>query len=506
MSDVADKSLFRRRPAPGRSAMLFGAPSAKTKLLSGQAQAEAQRLSQAAVRPALFSCLLLCADLLAMVLAGVLTLAWAPGGGHLAMVWLGAMAVVLAIRALGAYRFRRMRALGPGLGLMWGGMALGFVALGLGLWAMGWSQPWRWLALWSGLASAQMTAARVLVWMRIRYLTKTGQMEHRIVLVGGNGEMAPLIREIDRERKRGRRLCGFFDERRGGRSPDVIAGYHKMGDVDDLVEFARLARIDTVIVAIPNISHRRLMELMARLFVLPVDIRVMADADIPEFARKKRSRIGKFTMIDLYKRPIHGGDAVKKRAFDLVFASLAILVFAPVMLAVALAIRFESPGPMLFRQKRHGFNNRPIEVLKFRSMHADRCDPTAIRAVQRVDDRVTRVGRFIRRTSLDELPQFFNVLRGDLSLVGPRPHATAARTGDLVYNAVVEAYSARHKVLPGVTGWAQINGWRGEMDCAEKIRGRLEHDLHYIENWSLWLDVKILALTPVSLITAKNAY
>lgn len=512
MSDTVDKSLFRNTALRRRGTRPFGAMAASTRLLSAQAQAEAQRLNRPAVRPALFSCLLHAVDLLAVLLAGLLALALLPGGlpeaHHHLIVFLGAILVVSAIRVSGAYRFRRMRALGSGLGLMWAGMALGFTALLVVIWVPDWAQPGlsRAIALWWGLANVAMTAARVLVWMRIRYLTKTGRMEHRIVVVGGTEDLAPLIREIESEKKRGRRLCGFFDERLDMRSPKVVAGHHKMGDVDDLVAFVRMAHIDTVIVAIPKITHRRLMELAARLFVLPVDIRVLADADIAEFVRNKRSKIGKFRMIDLYKRPIHGWDAVRKRLFDVVIASVAIVAFAPVMAAVALAIRLESPGAVLFRQRRHGFNNRPIEVLKFRSMYADRCDPTAIRAVRRGDDRVTKVGRFIRRTSLDELPQLFNVLRGDLSLVGPRPHATAARTGDLVYDAVTEAYSARHKVRPGVTGWAQINGWRGEMDTPEKIRARVEHDLYYIENWSLWLDVKILARTPISLITTKNAY
>jgi len=516
MTGVADKSLFRRRPTAGRKVLPFGALTAKTKLLSGQAQAEAQRLSQPAVRPALFSCLLQCIDLLALVLTGLLALRLLPalpatgltGAPEVPVAWLGAIAVVFSVRALGGYRFRRMRALGAGLGRMWAGMALGMAALALVLWLGGWLQTGlgKALGLWVVMANLPLTSARALCWTRIRYLTKTGRMEHRIVLVGGTESLAPLIREIEREKRRGRRLCGFFDERGKMRSPAVVAGQHKMGDIDDLMGFVRLAHIDTIIVAIPQISHRRLMELVAKLFVLPVDIRVMSDAEIPEFARKKRSSIGTFRMIDLYKRPIHGWDAVRKRVFDVVLSALAIVTFAPVMAAVALAIRLDSPGPVLFRQRRHGFNNRPIEVLKFRSMYTDRADPTAVKAVQRDDDRVTKVGRFIRRTSLDELPQFFNVLKGDLSLVGPRPHATAARTGDLVYDAVTEAYSARHKVRPGVTGWAQISGWRGEMDTPEKIRARVEHDLYYIENWSLWFDLKILAMTPISLITTKNAY
>lgn len=512
MTEIVDKSLFRNEALRRRRTPAFGAAVGPVPLMSGQAEAEAQRLRHAPTRPAVFSCMLQCIDLLAMAVSGLFALRLlAPGlseGYMLLVAWLGALAVVVSVRSLGGYRFRRMWSLGPGLLAMGAGITLGMTALVIGLWLGGWLQPGQGpaLALWLTPANLAMVSARVAAWLRIRYLTKTGGMEHRIVLVGGTEALAPLIREIERDKRRGRRMCGFFDERQDARSPDVVAGHHRMGDLNDLMAFVRLAHIDTVIVAIPRISHRRLMALAAKLFVLPVDIRVMASADIPEFSRNKRSKFGKFRMIDLYKRPIHGWDAVRKRVFDLVLASAAIVVFSPVMAAVALAIRLDSPGPVLFRQRRHGFNNRPIEVLKFRSMYTDRADPTAIKAVRRNDDRVTRVGRFIRRTSLDELPQFFNVLRGDLSLVGPRPHATAARTGDLVYDAVTEAYSARHKVRPGVTGWAQISGWRGEMDTPEKIRARVEHDLYYIENWSLWFDLKILALTPISLITTKNAY
>ncbi len=161
---------------------------------------------------------------------------------------------------------------------------------------------------------------------------------------------------------------------------------------------------------------------------------------------------------------------------------------------------------MLFKQLRHGFNNEPIEVLKFRSMYVEQCDPTAKAAVTKNDPRVTRVGRIIRKTSIDELPQFFNALFGSLSLVGPRPHAVTAQTHNRLYEEVVDGYFARHKVKPGVTGWAQINGWRGEIDTDEKIRKRTEYDLYYIENWSLWLDLKILFLTPISLFNTENAY
>eukprot|EP01035_Chromulina_nebulosa_P013182 gene13182-17529_t len=175
------------------------------------------------------------------------------------------------------------------------------------------------------------------------------------------------------------------------------------------------------------------------------------------------------------------------------------------MLATGIAIKLDSKGPVLFRQKRYGFNNEVINVLKFRSMYTEMSDPTARNAVTKNDPRVTPVGRFIRKTSIDELPQIFNVLRGDLSLVGPRPHAVFAQTRDKLYGEVVEGYFARHRVKPGVTGWAQINGWRGEVDTDEKIKFRTAFDLYYIENWSLLFDLKILFLTPIRLMNTENA-
>ena len=185
---------------------------------------------------------------------------------------------------------------------------------------------------------------------------------------------------------------------------------------------------------------------------------------------------------------------------------MAIILLFPLMVATAIAIRLESKGPVIFRQKRYGFNNEVIEVLKFRSMYNDRADPTAKQVVTKNDPRVTRVGRIIRKTSIDELPQLFNVLKGELSLVGPRPHAVNAHTANRLWDEVVDGYFARHKVKPGVTGWAQINGWRGEVDTNEKIMQRVNHDLYYIENWSLLFDLYILSITPFKLLNTENAY
>ena len=495
---------FRRRP-------YTGAP--RPRLLGGQAMARAQRFANETIRPSIPAKALFFADLVIITLAGKLALATVPpgainGGFGSALTWLGALMGVVAIRLLGGYRFRRLRSLVPSLVTAAGGSVLG-LALLYGLVVVNGAPRagyYEFFTFWATATLALFVVLRFVVDIRLRWLMRTGVIEHRIVLVGGGMMLAPLIREIEKERGRGRRLVGFFDERKDMRSPDVIEGYHKMGDIDDLVEFARLARIDTVVVAIPRASQRRISELLQRLFVLPVDIRVLDGAEVPAHSRARRSKIGPYKLIEIYKKPLSDDNLAQKRVFDIVFSLMALFLFAPLMLVIAILIKLDSPGPVLFRQRRHGYNNRPIEVLKFRSMYAEKCDPTAVKQVRQGDARVTKIGRFIRRASIDELPQFWNVLMGDLSMVGPRPHAISARTGDMIYDDISEAYSARHKVKPGITGWAQINGWRGEMNSNEKIAKRVEYDLYYIEHWSIWFDLKILFLTPWSLVTTKNAY
>jgi exopolysaccharide biosynthesis polyprenyl glycosylphosphotransferase len=206
-------------------------------------------------------------------------------------------------------------------------------------------------------------------------------------------------------------------------------------------------------------------------------------------------------------RPISDWNLVYKWVFDKVVAVVALILLSPVMVATAIAVRLESRGPVFFKQKRHGFNNQLIEMYKFRSMFTDMSDANAVKLVTKDDPRVTRVGRFIRKTSIDELPQLFNVLKGELSIVGPRPHALQAKAENKLYYEAVEGYFARHKVKPGMTGWAQINGWRGETDTLEKIMQRVNHDLYYIENWSILLDLYICFMTPLSLLSKRqNAY
>ncbi|KQZ13325.1 undecaprenyl-phosphate glucose phosphotransferase [Mesorhizobium sp. Root554] len=347
---------------------------------------------------------------------------------------------------------------------------------------------------------------RLVMSVLLRRWARDGRMERRAVIVGGGKAAEGLIRSVEKQPYNDIRICGIFDDRDDRRSPPIVAGYPKLGNVSELIEFARIARIDMLIVSLPITAETRVLQLLKKLWVLPVDIRLSAHSNALQFRPRAYSYIGAVPMLDIFDRPINDWDSVAKRAFDIFFSIIGIVLFSPVMLATAIAIKLDSPGPVLFKQKRHGFNNEEIEVYKFRSMYTNQSDPTAKKTVTKNDPRVTRVGRFIRKTSVDELPQFFNALFGSLSLVGPRPHAVAAQSHNLLYNEVVDGYFARHKVKPGVTGWAQINGWRGEMDTNEKIRMRTEFDLYYIENWSLMFDLKILLLTPARLLNTENAY
>lgn len=363
-----------------------------------------------------------------------------------------------------------------------------------------------WFGTWYLVGLVGLVALRLVLAQMVRRWARNGAMERRAVIVGGGKAAEGLIRSLEQQPYNDIRICGIFDDRDDRRSPPIVAGYPKLGTISELLEFARIARIDMLIVSLPLTAEARVLSLLKRLWVLPVDIRLSAHANQLRFRPRSYSFIGAVPMLDIFDRPINNWDSVAKRGFDIFFSLFGIIVFSPVMLATAIAIKLDSKGPVLFKQKRHGFNNEVIDVYKFRSMYTEQSDPTARNAVTKNDPRVTRVGRFIRKTSIDELPQFFNSLFGSLSLVGPRPHAISAQSHNKLYHEVVDGYFARHRVKPGVTGWAQINGWRGEIDNDEKITMRTEHDLYYIENWSLWFDLKILFLTPVRLLNTENAY
>ena len=363
-----------------------------------------------------------------------------------------------------------------------------------------------WFTLWFVGGAVAIVLLRLLVMRLVHRWARAGRLERRAIIVGGGRHAEKLIHSLEAQPNTDVRICGFFDDRSDDRSPPVLAGYPKLGTIAELITFGRLARVDMLIVALPITAEERVLQLLRKIWVLPVDIRLSAQSNKLRFRPRSYSYVGAVPFLDVFDKPIADWDAVTKRIFDVTLSLLGLAVLSPLFVATAIAIRLDSPGPVLFRQKRFGFNNEVIDVLKFRSMYADQTDATARRVVTKGDPRVTRVGRFIRKTSIDELPQLVNVLRGELSLVGPRPHAVNAHTHDRLWDELVDGYFGRHKVKPGVTGWAQINGWRGEVDSDEKIRRRVEHDLYYIENWSVLFDLWIVLLTPIRLLDTENAY
>ena len=364
-----------------------------------------------------------------------------------------------------------------------------------------------WLGSFYVLGLFALIAFRRALFLLVRRWTREGRLDRRTVVVGADGSGESLIRSLAAQRDSDVRLVGVFDDRSDDRSLPSCAGVPKLGTVDDLVAFARNTRIDLVIFSLPISAESRILQMLKKLWVLPVDIRLSAHTNKLHYRPRSYSYVGNVPVLDIFDKPIADWDVVMKWLFDKIVGALALICAAPIMLLVAIAIKLDSKGPVLFKQKRYGFNNELIEIYKFRSMYADQTDLTASKLVTQDNSRVTRVGRFIRKTSLDELPQLFNVVfAGNLSLVGPRPHALHAKAANRLYDEAVDGYFARHRVKPGITGWAQIHGWRGETDSQEKIQRRVEHDLYYIENWSILLDLYILAQTPFALIRTENAY
>ncbi len=363
-----------------------------------------------------------------------------------------------------------------------------------------------WVGLWFVIGLAALTIERLVLARRVHVWASEGRLNRRAVIYGAGDVTEDVIHQLEADAGIDIRIAGIFDDRSDERAPASVGGYPRLGGLKALVAFCRATRVDLVIVALPIAAEKRLATVVRELSVLPADVKLPAKATTIRFSPRTYSHVGTVAMIDLYDKPITGWGTLVKWAFDKLVAGVALMLLAPVMWLIAAAIKLDSKGPVFFRQKRYGFNNELIEVWKFRSMFATACDANARQLVSRDDPRVTRVGRFIRRTSLDELPQLFNVMTGELSLVGPRPHALEAKAAGELYDEVVDGYFARHKVKPGITGWAQINGWRGETDTPEKIEKRVEHDLYYIENWSLLLDIYILSQTPACLFKTDNAY
>jgi Undecaprenyl-phosphate glucose phosphotransferase len=273
-------------------------------------------------------------------------------------------------------------------------------------------------------------------------------------------------------------------------------------DLAEAIASVRGVEPDAIYLLLPWSATDTIARCAEAFLALPVEIHLGPERILHKFEDVELSKIGRLSSLRLTRRPLSRFEVVQKRLFDLVFAALALLALTPLLVLVAILIRLDSAGPILFVQRRYGFNQQPFRIIKFRTMHT-LDDGAAVPQAVRDDPRLTRIGRWLRRWNIDEIPQLFNVLAGDMSLVGPRPHALAH---DRDYERRISLYARRHNVKPGITGWAQINGLRGATETDEKMRRRVEYDLFYIDNWSLWLDLKIIARTLLTPTAYRNAY
>jgi Undecaprenyl-phosphate glucose phosphotransferase len=284
------------------------------------------------------------------------------------------------------------------------------------------------------------------------------------------------------------------------------AGHPIRGDIDTLLLDCRLRNVDAVVITLPADDLGRIRQISARLRPVVADIYVVPEICSLELGPMEVDEIGATPMFPIARKPISNWRRVQKEAFDRIVSFLLLVLVGPLLLTVAVLIRLESPGPILFRQMRVGFKNNPFQILKFRTMFHHLNDRVANQQTGRADQRVTRIGRILRKLSIDELPQLINVLRGDMSLVGPRPHAPGTSLGSRRVDEVLEDYARRHRVKPGITGLAQVCGCRGEMVTEEQVMRRVRFDIEYIERWSMWLDLKILFLTLRREIYSRNAF
>ncbi|MEH6413481.1 undecaprenyl-phosphate glucose phosphotransferase [Pseudomonas sp. CGJS7] len=367
--------------------------------------------------------------------------------------------------------------------------------------------PPKTLAVWYLLGLGLFVLSRlVMLWFFQRRI-RQGHFIQRSVILGMTENALRLAEQVHHRADVASGLIGYIDDRRSHRlSETPPPELPRLGDIGALEQLIRDGRVDQVLVALPAQAQGRNEALAQRLRRLPVQVLLIPDMTTFRFAHRRMVPMGGVPMFVVAEPPLQGWAPLLKRCEDLVLSGLALLALAPLMLLIALAVKLDSPGPVLFRQKRYGYNHRLIEVYKFRSMHHHLRDDHADRQTGRGDPRVTRVGRFIRKTSLDELPQLLNVFGGSMSMVGPRPHATATKAANVLFEDAVEEYVARHRVKPGITGLAQVNGYRGETDTLEKIQKRVEYDLEYIENWSLWLDLSILLRTVPAVLSTQAAY
>lgn len=361
----------------------------------------------------------------------------------------------------------------------------------------------QWVYWFVTTSTALILFGRISGYYFIKKMTANKLFARKVIIVGSDRRAEMLIEKIDNEDPKLNNIIGIFDDRKDRTGPEVC-GYPVLGNLSDLHRYIRKNKVDDVIITLPWSADERLYKIARKLREFPVHIYL--SSDLVGFRIPYRPSTNHFIgvpMIEIVRTPFSDWMIFIKKVEDMIFSIIALTIFAPLMLLIAIAIWVESPGPVIFRQPRYGYNNKIFEIYKFRSMTHNPIQQEKTEQATKDDVRVTRVGNFIRKTSLDELPQIFNVLNGSMSLVGPRPHAVDHNED---YAKVIDGYFARHRVKPGITGWAQINGFRGITDTVDKMENRVKYDVYYAENWSLFFDIQILIGTIFVGFINKNAH
>jgi putative colanic acid biosysnthesis UDP-glucose lipid carrier transferase len=369
------------------------------------------------------------------------------------------------------------------------------------------------IGTWWCLAPTLIASWRALMRATLQGIRARGYNTRPVAIFGASTLGEQVANSIKRSPVSGLRVVGFYDDRQSSRMPTRDAQtpaqapastrpFELRGDLERLVAAAEASQVEVIYIALPVRAEARINDIIGRLQHTNASVSLAYDFGGFDVLHAQWGQVGDVPVMSVVENPFRGIEGFTKRAEDLVLGSLIMLLIALPMLLIALAIKLTSRGPVFFRQRRYGLNGEEIRVLKFRSMSVME-DGAEVKQAVKNDTRVTKVGAFLRRSSLDELPQFLQVLTGEMSIVGPRPHAVVHNEQ---YRALIQGYMLRHKVKPGITGWAQVNGWRGETDTLEKMTKRVEYDLTYIRDWELWLDVKIILMTIFSSLRNENAY
>ena len=362
-----------------------------------------------------------------------------------------------------------------------------------------------WAVSWFVGTSVIILLLRVTLGQWLTKCAEQGQFAVRTVIVGLSSEALELADLLCQENSNELKILGFIDDRESPFPPGRNR-FDVLGGIEHLTQMIQAGLVDQVFIALPESSKERFRRLLDRLALTPVRVFVLPFPFKQHILNQNVLQFSGIPMVEVLSPPMSGSARALKGFEDWILGSLILLFMAPLMLLITAAIKIDSRGPVFFKQMRQGYNNSLISVWKFRTMYNEFADQNVFRQTSRNDSRVTRVGRFLRRSSLDELPQIFNIFNGTMSLVGPRPHAPETKAEGKRFDDVVDRYTARHRVKPGITGLAQVSGWRGETDTIEKIEQRVKYDLYYIEHWSLWLDIWILAKTLWIVLKGQNAY